>query len=444
MGSLASKDSYQKPIETKTGAHAKGKRGPQFAIGSIYLRDGSLSLRTKRALRPLESYTPLLMKACADPFNIETEEGIINLGVAENKLLANNFLQKVNSTKLTISEPIPDSSCGFRSAVMELFKDTYPSMKSEFIQPTLGCKVALNMCAFALCDENDYVMIPTPHYSTFDGGLNMLFNAKVWQFDAFQSKITEELLDEQLKKCPLVKAMLIANPSNSLGTVYSKGELDIIVKWCAQNRVHLICDETYGQSCWDNSFQSVAPFMQKFPNLIHIVYGFGSDFIASGYQAGFIYTHNQSFNKMLENVKLSICPPKHVLEEVTILIRENREWMLNFTKRSAALLQSNFTAAKKGFTDMGVEIVGNACAGMFCVIDLRKYLKNPDWESEFELMQKLFHEYKVFINPGKAFSLPEPGYFRICFGLTTSEELQIALKRIAQFLNPLSGGGLIV
>jgi len=52
----------------------------------------------------------------------------------------------------------------------------------------------------------------------------------------------------------------------------------------------------------------------------------------------------------------------------------------------------------------------NAGGGLFRTLDLRKHLKESNWEEEMKLYEHIF-AHKLYCNPGKPFAFPSPGEF---------------------------------
>ena len=54
------------------------------------------------------------------------------------------------------------------------------------------------------------------------------------------------------------KIIIINNPSNPTGSVYTKEELSEIVDICSQYGIYIIADEIYEKICFNNNFTSIA------------------------------------------------------------------------------------------------------------------------------------------------------------------------------------------
>lgn len=119
---------------------------------------------------------------------------------------------------------------------------------SEEIHPdnvilTSGCSAALEYCILALAEKGQNVLIPRPGfclYQTLTEGLGIevryydLLPEKQWQADLKQ---LESLIDEN------TAALLINNPSNPCGSVFSKEHLEDLLAICEKYYLPIIADE---------------------------------------------------------------------------------------------------------------------------------------------------------------------------------------------------------
>lgn len=108
---------------------------------------------------------------------------------------------------------------------------------------TSGCSSALEYCILVLADRGQNILIPRPGfclYQTLAEGLGIevryynLLPEKEWQVDLNQ---LESLIDEN------TAALLINNPSNPCGSVFTKQHLEDLLSICEKNFLPIIADE---------------------------------------------------------------------------------------------------------------------------------------------------------------------------------------------------------
>jgi aspartate/methionine/tyrosine aminotransferase len=92
--------------------------------------------------------------------------------------------------------------------------------------------------------------------------------------------------------------MLISNPINPVGIVYSADQLLLAVSWCRKKRLHLIMDEIYALSNYEPSqpFESISRLLNNdLGDDIHIIWSLSKDFGMSGLRLGVLYSQNEKF-----------------------------------------------------------------------------------------------------------------------------------------------------
>lgn len=125
-------------------------------------------------------------------------------------------------------------------------------VETEDIITTTGGSEALLFAIAAACDEGDEVIIPEPFYANYNGFAHLI-GAKVVPVDAklennfalppiadFEAKITEK-----------TRAILICNPGNPTGYLYTKEELEQLAELVKKHNLFLIADEVYREFTYD-------------------------------------------------------------------------------------------------------------------------------------------------------------------------------------------------
>ena len=124
-----------------------------------------------------------------------------------------------------------------------------------------------------LFEANDAVLIPAPYYPAFDadfrniGGVQTIpvfptdhirkndddDDLSPWLLDTLTEATLEEAYMRAKKAGHPPKALLLTNPGNPCGNVYTRKQLQIAVSWTRYRGLHLICDEIYALSQYDNA-----------------------------------------------------------------------------------------------------------------------------------------------------------------------------------------------
>lgn len=101
------------------------------------------------------------------------------------------------------------------------------------------------------------VLVPTPFYAAFVADLGAAAGAVIQPVPLAADdgyKLTLSHLDTAMRNSSgRVRAILLTNPNNPLGSVMSSKELQSVMGWCVDNDVHLISDEIYANCVYARS-----------------------------------------------------------------------------------------------------------------------------------------------------------------------------------------------
>lgn len=148
-------------------------------------------------------------------------------------------------------------SAGFQSYRDNLavyYRKTGIDVNSEDIIITTGGSEALTFGFMSTCDPNDEVIIPEPFYANYNGfavaaGLNVIpVTANIE--DGFALPPVEEF---EKKITAKTKAIVICNPGNPTGYLYSKEELEKLRDIVKKHDLFLFADEVYREFCYDGA-----------------------------------------------------------------------------------------------------------------------------------------------------------------------------------------------
>ena len=181
-----------------------------------------------------------------------------------------------------------------REAVCTKFKrDNNLDYKPENIVVSTGAKQSLANTIFALVDEGDEVIIPTPYWVTYSELVKMA-RGKVVEIRTHADsgfKISPHQLEDVITD--KTKAFLFSSPCNPSGAVYSKEELSALAKvFRKYPDIFIISDEIYEYINFVGKHESIAQFNDLKDRII-IVNGLSKGFAMTGWRLGYIAAHPQ-------------------------------------------------------------------------------------------------------------------------------------------------------
>ena len=145
-----------------------------------------------------------------------------------------------------------EGSDTYREKIANYYKKNNIQVESNHIIVTTGGSEALLFAMGTICDQDDEIIIPEPFYANYNGfatasGVNIVpviskieDNFALPPISEFEKLIT-----------PKTKAIIICNPGNPTGYLYSKDEIKKLAKIVLKHNLFLVADEVYREFTYD-------------------------------------------------------------------------------------------------------------------------------------------------------------------------------------------------
>ncbi|CAF1007375.1 unnamed protein product [Rotaria sp. Silwood1] len=179
-----------------------------------------------------------------------------------------------------------------RKAVAQFWSRSNYTLKPENVILTSGCSHALEMCIDCIADSGDNILLPRPGFSLYvtlcqSLGIETRFYNLIpdenWQVDLTH---LESLIDNR------TRAVLVNNPSNPCGAVYTEEHLRKIIHICERHHLPIIADEIYADMVFSNdTFHFLGLLSENVPILS--CGGLAKRFICPGWRVGWIVIHDR-------------------------------------------------------------------------------------------------------------------------------------------------------
>jgi cystathionine beta-lyase len=194
------------------------------------------------------------------------EDDIIPMWIADMDFKTCDEITKELQNKLSTGNLGYDTVNGYYESVVKWMRNRHNvDINVEDVVYTPGVVTAINFLLKILIKENDKVLVQSPVYHSFFRVLNEnkcdvvqseLFikdNRYEIDFDEFENKISTG-----------VKVLILCNPHNPIGRVWTKEELERIVEICESYKVFIISDEIHSDLVFKGykhiSLTTVAPY----------------------------------------------------------------------------------------------------------------------------------------------------------------------------------------
>lgn len=291
----------------------------------------------------------------------------------------------------------------------------------------------------ALINEKDEILVPAPDYPLWTASISLAGGKAVHYLCDEASDWYPDLADMESKITPRTKGIVIINPNNPTGAVYSSEVLQQIVQLAEKHQLILFSDEIYDKVLYDDvAHCSAATFSD---DILCLTYsGLSKNYRAAGFRAGWVVlSGNKAGAKSyieglntLANMRLcSNVPSQFAIQTALGGYQSINELVLpqGRLRKQRDLCYEKLTAID------GITCVKPKGAFyMFPKIDTKKYNVTDDQEFVLDLLI----EQRVLLVQGSGFNWPHPDHFRVVF-LPTVEELTQTIDKIALFLEHRAG-----
>lgn len=193
-----------------------------------------------------------------------------------------------------------------REAISKYYKDRNINYAPDEIIITSGASEALLFAVEAVADYNDEIITTDPFYTNY----NTVFQQLNVNIETFKTKPETGFAipdKETIEKAVTDKsvAVLISNPTNPTGAMYSREELERICEVAIENDLFIIADEVYREFIYDgNEFVSFGELPGIEDRLI-LVDSISKRFAACGARIGSIASKNKEFMAAMDKLTTS-------------------------------------------------------------------------------------------------------------------------------------------
>jgi len=342
---------------------------------------------------------------------------------------------------LSEAQPYSDSKGLFsaRKAIMhETQRLNIKGVEINDIYLGNGVSELIVMSMQALLNNNDEVLIPAPDYPLWTAAVSLSGGNPVhyicdegadWfpDIDDIKSKITER-----------TKALVVINPNNPTGAVYSKELLQQIIELAREHELILFADEIYDKILYDDARH--IPLASLCDDLLVLSFnGLSKNYRLAGFRSGWmIISGNKSVAtdyleglEILSNMRLC----SNVPAQLAIQTALGGYQSINELIQPGGRLRDQRDLAYQMLND----IPGVSCTlpkgtiYMFPKLDSKKF----KIQSDEKLILEFLLQEKVLMVQGSGFNIKDQQHFRIVF-LPREDVLADALKKLSHFLSKYS------
>jgi alanine-synthesizing transaminase len=286
----------------------------------------------------------------------------------------------------------------------------------------------------SLLNDGDEVLVPAPDYPLWTASVRFAGGKAVHYLCDEASEWFPDLDDIRSKITSRTKAIVIINPNNPTGAVYSKELLQELVQLAAEHDLVVFSDEIYDKILYDGvEFNSTATISDQI--LCVTFSGLSKNYLAAGFRAGWMLVSGAKksakgyINGLNTMASLRVCPnvPAQYVVEVAL---EGHQTIDDLVLPTGRLGLQRALSYEKLIAIPGITCVKPKGAFyLFPKLDLKKFNIKDDQQFAMDLLD----ESHVLLVPGSGFNYTNPDHFRIVY-LPEQVELGQTMDKLAVFL----------
>ena len=308
-----------------------------------------------------------------------------------------------------------------REKIAEFYKTQYGGSVDPDTQVLIsaGSKPIIYMCMLALLNPGDEILIQEPAWVSYQEQAR-LADADV-RFIGFDVPVSD--FGDHFG--PKTKMLIINNPNNPAGRVYTKEELAHLHDVCRRNEAFLLVDEAYSDFAPDGTFHCLASVAPEFDFAV-TVNSLSKNMGMSGWRVGYVLAHEEVIKGLLKiNQHLITCAPTILLQYMARYFED----VLSHTLPQVAEVVRKRERVQQMCDQLGLRyLAGSATFYFFVDVD--------EFDGDIhDLALWLLIEKNIAVVPGSAYGATTSRFIRVSIGTESEERIQAALRTIASALS---------
>jgi alanine-synthesizing transaminase len=298
-----------------------------------------------------------------------------------------------------------------------------------------GVSELIVMAMQALLNNGDEMLVPAPDYPLWTAAVTLSGGNPVHYECDEQAGWFPDIEDIRSKITPRTKGLVVINPNNPTGAVYSKELLLELVELARQHNLILFADEIYSKVIYDEALH--VPMSTLSDDVLTLTFnGLSKAYRVCGFRSGWMLVSGPKHRAkdyidgldMLASMRLCAnVPVQHAIQTALGGYQSINELIV-----PGGRLYEQRNLAWQLLNDIpGVSCVKpQGAMYLFPKLDVKKFNIKDDQQFALDLLQ----QEKILVVQGTGFNWTKPDHFRIVF-LPREEELREAIGRIATFLD---------
>lgn len=323
-----------------------------------------------------------------------------------------------------------------RKAIMQYCQlKGIPNVGVNDIYTGNGVSELIMMSMQGLLDTGDEILVPMPDYPLWTAAITLAGGKAVHYLCDEKADWNPDIDDMRKKITPNTKGIVVINPNNPTGALYSKDVLEQIVQLARENGLILFADEIYDRLVLDGEKHIALASLA--PDLLTVSFnGLSKSHKVAGYRSGWMClagekSHAKGYIEglnLLSSMRLCSNVPAQSVIQTALGGIQTGEALL--APGGRIYEQRNFVYNALNAIPGISAVKPKAAFYIFPKLDTKKFNITDDQKFTLDLLKAK----KILVTCGTGFNWKQPDHFRIVF-LPDITSLEDAMEKLADFLD---------
>ena len=296
----------------------------------------------------------------------------------------------------------PEGLLEARESIADFFSYETHQLSAEDVYIDHGASLAMYTLLSALLNPGDSILLPSPGFALYNTivrslGANPIMyttnNGDSWgvNFSDLDSKYTTE-----------VKYLVVINPSNASGTVFTREQCAQILGWANERKVAVISDESHQFCTFAKAFCPLASLAGEVP--VFTIGGLSKMFSVPGWRIGWVLIYDKykrcgDIRTGMNNIKSVLShPPTFIQKAIKPILENSHLCSIDFLNRNIPRKAQLVFEIIKDVKELKMTFPE---ATAYCYFSLD--MKDLDFKSTVHFYRKLAEEEGILVAPAEAF-----------------------------------------
>jgi len=322
-----------------------------------------------------------------------------------------------------------EGSLGYRKALTKYYEQHGINISHQEIIVTTGASEALAFTLNSICDAGDEIIIPEPFYANYNGFAAAASVNVVPVVSLFDDQFKLPALSKiEAKISAKTRAILLCNPSNPTGYLYTKEEITALGQLALKYDLFFIIDEVYREFIHDDNMQHYSVLeLEGLEQHAIMIDSVSKRYSMCGARVGAMVSRNKDLlATALKFAHLRLSPATYALMASEAALNAPASYLENVVKEYTARKETLI----KAFEQIEGVRVSNPTGAFYCMVELP--VEDAEDFSKWLLTDFSYQNETVMFAPAAGFySTPGYGKKEVRIGFVLNQD---KLKRAAQIL----------